>query len=198
MGRGTTLWGITAVAHLLTTQQLGHTFGKSWLFRHLDLELSAGDRLLVLGQNGSGKSTLLKCISGLVRPREGAVNIYGKFGYSSLDLALYPNLSALEHLALLNSESPDYHQSVLDQVGLGNTKSQGAGEFSTGMRARLKLALAILNRPEILLLDEPSAALDESGRQVVDSIIQSFTGAIIIASNDPLERRWATHELEIE
>ena len=73
------------------------------------------------------------------------------------------------------------------------------GQYSSGMRARLKLALAIQARPPILLLDEPSASLDAPGRALVESIIleQRERGIVLLATNDPAEKEWATHELAL-
>ncbi len=183
---------------LLTTSNLGHTFGKSWLFRHLELHLKKQDRLVILGPNGSGKSTLLKCLSGLISPREGSIKSNVKIGYASLDLALYPNLTALEHLELASRlKGTLLDISSLETVGLTYATHQFAGEFSTGMRARLKLALALSSSPEILMLDEPSAAMDEKGREIIQTTVENFPGAVVLATNDHRERRWATHEIEI-
>lgn len=187
---------------LLQAQNLGHTFGKSWLFRHIDLELQPETCLVVLGRNGSGKSTLLRCLVGLQAPREGAVTPYARLGFSSLDLALYPQLTAREHLALharLNPvPDPPDPETLLRKVGLLPAVDQEAGQFSTGMRARLKIALALAADPEILVLDEPTAAIDAEGRTFLDNLVRTFPGALVLATNDPQDRQWATHELELE
>lgn len=185
---------------LLTAQRLGHTFGRTWLFRQVSMELGAGDVLVVTGRNGSGKSTLLKCLAGLISPREGSVSVHGEVGYAALDLAVYPQLTGREHLELVYSLSglQGRADDVLDSVGLSGAGEQAAGEYSTGMRARLKLALALARTPNVLLLDEPTAALDELGRAMVESLVRDFSGAVVVATNDPAERRWATHELAIE
>ena len=84
-------------------------------------------------------------------------------------------------------------------VGLTASANQQTQEFSTGMRARLKIAIAIQANPTVLVLDEPGAGLDEVGRNLIERVIQNHlkSGAVVLATNDPLERRFATHQLEI-
>ncbi|MBC8066007.1 MAG: ABC transporter ATP-binding protein [Chlorobia bacterium] len=186
---------------MLTASNLGKRYGARWLFRGLEFDLGAGDCLAILGQNGSGKSTLLKTLASLVPPTEGKVTAPGNLGYSALDMAVYPALTAAEHLELtadLRGCEPRVDE-LLGRVGLQSAKDQQAHEFSTGMKARLKLAIAIQAKPEVLLLDEPGAGLDETGRKLIEEVVagQLKTGAVILATNDPLERRFATLELEV-
>lgn len=191
---------------MLKAEGVGKRYGSRWLFRRLEFDLRAGDSLLVTGPNGSGKSTLLKGICGLVSLSEGKVQLPEgdprlSLGYSSLDLALYPLLTAAEHLELSAKLRGCVARTaaLLNRVGLTAPANQRTAEFSTGMRARLKLALAIQAEPQVLLLDEPGASLDEHGRALVDAIVaeQMQRGACVIASNDPLERRLATHALAL-
>lgn len=182
---------------------LGKKFAGRWVFRGIDIELAKGQCLCVLGRNGSGKSTLLRVLAGLQPPSEGRVERGDKnsVGYAALDLALYPHLTASEHLDLfarLRGVAVD-PPTTLEAVGLGDVAGKPVGAFSTGMRARLKLALATLSSPQVLLLDEPSAALDEAGQNLVATLIadQLTRGAVIVATNDLADRRFATHELEL-
>jgi heme exporter protein A len=84
-------------------------------------------------------------------------------------------------------------------VGLEKAKNQLAQEFSTGMRVRLKLAIALQPNPDLLLLDEPGAGLDEQGRELIEKAIQNQLkkGAVILATNDPAETRFANMKLEV-
>jgi len=191
---------------VLKVEGLGKRFGSRWIFRGISFQLDAGDRLVILGRNGAGKSTLLKAIAGLTRPSEGKVTLPSGdvrliVGLSALEQSLYPNLSVAEHLQLtadLRGCEPRTEE-LLDRIGLGYAKSFMASELSTGMKARLKMALAIQSRPAALLLDEPGAGLDEHGRSLVESIAHEQTerGCLIIATNDPTERRLANLELEL-
>lgn len=188
---------------MLSAENLGRRFGSRWLFRGLDIDLEAGQCLCILGHNGSGKSTLLKTLAGLVEPSEGKVHRPGRngIGYAALDLALYPQLTALEHLSLFSRFRAvgDPKESALEKVGLLEVAGKPVGVYSTGMRVRLKLALATLHRPQVLFLDEPTAALDEAGQEVVGRLVaeQTVHGAVLIATNDLADRRWASHELQL-
>lgn len=191
-------------APLLQAENLGHRFDRSWLFRRVHLDLQPGDRLLLTGPNGSGKSTLLRALAGLLRPREGHTTTTAPVGYSAIDLALYPQLTAAEHLALAarlrstrQTTVQPRTQELLALVNLQDATDKPARAFSTGMRARLKLALALQHQPDVLLLDEPTAALDESGRALVHHIATTFPGAIVVATNDPADHPLATHHLHL-
>lgn len=191
---------------LMSCSGLGRRFGARWIFRGIEFELAKGDALCVLGANGSGKSTLLRILAGLMSASEGSVDpkpcdSRGVIGYAALELSLYHHLNASEHLELAarlrGLGSPRVE--LLDTVGLVEVGEKPTGQFSSGMRARLKLALALQHKPPVLLLDEPSASLDESGRELVGRIVeeQKTTGAVVIATNFQGDRRYATHELEL-
>jgi heme exporter protein A len=179
---------------------LGKAFGGRWVFRHLEVAIEQGDTLVVSGGNGAGKSTLLKLIAGLEAPTEGEVCVSGAIGYSSPELRLYPSLSGLEHVqtaARLRGIAVDGE--LLGRAGLQGAADRLTSTYSTGMRARLKLALAIQAQPDTLILDEPGLGLDEQGRMFVEEIVeeQVARGPLLIATNDPLERRFATLELKL-
>lgn len=184
---------------LMTATNLGRRFGDQWVFRGVEVSLSAGDVLCVVGANGSGKSTLLRVLAALLAASEGSVSRSSSLGYSALDLALWPHLTALEHLQLAADLRGVAVGDELSHVGLEASANKLIGQFSTGMRARLKLALATQHSPGVLLLDEPSASLDDEGRVLVDRIVaqQRERGAVVIATNDPHDRRHATHELQL-
>lgn len=182
---------------ILHASGLGHRFDQGWLFRNVEIVAAAGDRILVQGRNGAGKSTLLKCLAGLLIPREGEIRVSGPVGYSAIDLGLYPNLTAEEHLVAAAEfrGCPDEATKWLKNVGLEGSGGKPCRTFSTGMRSRLKLALALQHSPALLLLDEPTAALDGEGRDLVASVISGFPGAVVFSSNDPADGRFATHAI---
>jgi ABC-type multidrug transport system ATPase subunit len=160
-----------------------------------------------MGPNGTGKSTLLRCIAGLLVATEGTVRLpegdsRRVMALSALEMALYPALTCSEHLCLaadLRGCGPRDAE-LLKRVGLESAANLRANQLSTGMKSRLKLALAIQPSPLLLLLDEPGAALDESGRSLLDSIVaeQAERGVVLFATNDPSERRLANLELPLE
>jgi ABC-type multidrug transport system ATPase subunit len=185
---------------------LGKRYGGRWIFRGLSFRLDVGDRLVVLGRNGSGKSTLLRTLAGLVTPSEGRVHLpkgdsRRTLALSALDQALYPQLSFVEHLRFAADlrDCDPREDELIDLVELRHARDVPASQLSTGMRARVRMALAVQARPSVLLLDEPGASLDEAGRALVDRLAeeQAARGVLIVATNEPQERRLATLELEL-
>lgn len=176
---------------------LGKRFGSRWLFSGIDVQLQQGDRLAIIGSNGSGKSTLIKILAGLMEPTDGTFTL-PNFGYAALDQQLYSQLTVTEHLELasklLNVEC-DPH--LLERVELDYAANYPAKILSTGMRSRLKFALAMLGTPKLLLLDEPGAGLDDAGRHLVKNLFTSPDQTVIFATNDPAERRLANLELQL-
>lgn len=186
---------------MIRCRELGKRYGSRWAIRRVELELSQGECLLVTGANGSGKTTLLRLLASLEAPTEGEVEVSGSVGFTSPDLALYPNLSAREHLRfaakLRRIEAQE--QPLLERVGLCDDGDKPTGAFSTGMRSRLRLALAIQHQPSVLLLDEPMATLDEDGREVVCQVIeeQRRRGCVVIATNTDAERCFGDWEVRL-
>ncbi len=197
-------WGL--LPSVIAVESLGKRFGDRWIFRGISFELGRGDRLIVLGKNGAGKSTLLKTILGLAEPTEGTARLpegdpRNSVGYSSMDMTVYPFLTPREHLDMagqLRGCAPRTDE-LLGRVGLAEATDRLSGQLSTGMRARLKLALAMQAEPSLLVLDEPGAGLDEQGRRVLDLIVeeQARRGCAIVATNDPGERRLGNLELDL-
>ncbi|MBX3095399.1 MAG: ABC transporter ATP-binding protein [Fimbriimonadaceae bacterium] len=185
---------------LLSAQELGKRFGARWLFRRVEFDLEIGDSLLLTGANGSGKSTLLRVLAGLISPSEGKVGRPEHIGYAALDQSLYPALSAAEHLTWA-AEQRGIEPNIdlwMERTGLTDRK-QVVGTYSTGMRGRLKLALAFQAAPSLVLLDEPSVALDEGGIGLLTELLaeQKGRGAMVIATNNQEDLRFGTAKLEL-
>jgi len=191
---------------VLEVDGAGKRYGERWVFRGISFSLGLGDRLVVLGRNGAGKSTLLRAMAGLVSLSEGKVRLpegdpRKAVAMSALEQSLYPHLTVAEHLQLAGElrGCETREEELLERIGLGHARDLLASQISTGMKARVKLAMAIQPRPKLLLLDEPGASLDEHGRDLVASIAQEQTsrGCLVVATNDPQERRLANLELEL-
>lgn len=194
---------------------LGKRFERRWVFRRLQFALQSGDALLVIGRNGAGKSTLLRLIAGLVAPTEGQIALRGDLpvtpddrrrfvGLSSPELALYGALTAIEHLQFFASVrgerwSRSMAVSLLDEIGLEQRGNDLISGYSTGMKQRLRLAVATMHRPSLLLLDEPGAGLDDAGRAVLTRLVaeQRQRGTLILATNDPDEHHYGELSLEL-
>ena len=152
----------------------------------------------LLGPNGAGKSTLLKLITQIIKPSSGDI-IYNEQKISQNDLsqigaiiespAIYPNLTAYENLKVLTtllSIDEDKIYEVLKTVGLTNTGNKLTREFSLGMKQRLGIAMALINNPKLLILDEPTNGLDPVGIAELRELIKSFTSdgiTVIISSH---------------
>jgi ABC-type multidrug transport system ATPase subunit len=188
---------------VLRVDGLGKRYGDRWIFRRLSFVIQRGQVLTILGPNGAGKSTLLSVIAGLAPKSEGSIESppLAGIGYAALAGELYADLTVAEHLQLTGDlrGCPHRTEELLTGVGLNYAKEFPAGTLSSGMRGRLKLAIATQAEPSLLILDEPSAGLDEEGRAVVRNIVanQVARGAVLLATNDPEERKLATHELEL-
>ncbi|MBS1717398.1 MAG: ABC transporter ATP-binding protein [Armatimonadetes bacterium] len=190
---------------MIACSGLGKRYGDRWLFRNVEFQVTTGECLVVVGRNGSGKSTLLKILAGLLPPTEGSRRVVGdprtSLGYAALDQPVYPVLTVLEHLQLaadLRGVECDNKQ-LLEEVELGYAASTAGGNLSSGMRARLKLAMAIQCPVSVLLLDEPTAGLDATGQTMFKRVVDSrrATTALILATNDRRERSLATHEINL-
>ena len=174
------------------------SFGRRELFRNISLELCGGKIIGVTGANGAGKSTFLKLAGKIIRPDSGAVNFPAdkKIAAVTPEMKIYDNLTALENLKFFSelrgkNLSAENILALGNRVGLdletfGNVRAEN---FSTGMRQRLKFAILLSVDADIWLLDEPTANLDDAGRdKFFNEIRAAKSGKIILlATNDKLE-----------
>jgi len=188
----------------LTIDGLAKEFPGRPVFSGISAIVKNGGRLVISGPNGSGKSTLVRILCAFNRPTRGTVileiddkpltrlDIRPHIGLVSPDMLLYDELTALENLSFFSGVSgnefplPDLERR-LENIGLGGRGDDFVGSYSSGMKQRLKYCLALLRDPELLILDEPTANLDERGKELVDDIILSHKGITIIATNEKSE-----------
>jgi ABC-type multidrug transport system ATPase subunit len=200
----------------LQVKNASKRFHHEWIFKNLDLELSIGDTLAITGGNGSGKSTLLKCLSGAIpltsgaiHYQTGAIQIAEEQWFRSLALAT-PYLELPEEFTL--SEALNFHfqfknplqnrttTEILEILGLEKHKSKAISQFSSGMKQRVKLALAIFSDVPLLLLDEPTTNLDTQGLTWYLDLIQQHASnrVLVICSNDPREYNFCRKKIAME
>jgi heme exporter protein A len=200
----------------LHVNELAASYGARTVFANVGLELASGEVLVVSGANGSGKSTFLRLLAGLQPPTAGSAtySYAGRswaprdagplIGWVAPDLSLYRELTARENLRFfaavrrLRMDNPQIDE-LLKQVGLEGRGDDRLAAYSSGMAQRLRYAYALLHRPPVLLLDEPTVTLDTVGVEVVNRVIerQRRAGIVVIATNDPRELRYADLLLQL-
>ena len=181
-------------------------YGERLVLRSLSFEVRPGEIVAVVGPNGAGKSTLLRLVAGLVSPSRGEIgwNQGSTRGLCSLfapDAPLYRELSCLENLRFFAGQTTSEAdlKNHLAQFDLANRSEDLAGDLSSGLRARLQLAVAAWFAHPILLLDEPSANLDEVGRGLIASMLgaQRERGIALLATNDPRDLAWCDRSVAV-
>lgn len=193
----------------IRTENLTFSYGSQASIHALSLTIPEGSCFGLLGQNGAGKSTIMKLILGLLKPKHGKVflldqelqrrnkRIFHEIGALVEDPPLYPHLSAEDNLmisVLYRNLQPKRAAEVLDAVGLSSNAQQKVSTFSTGMKQRLGVALALLPDPRLLVLDEPVNGLDPEGIIAIRKLIQYLhqqEGKTILLSSHLL------HEVEL-
>jgi ABC-2 type transport system ATP-binding protein len=158
------------------------------VLRGVNLALEPGELFGFLGHNGAGKSTTMKIILGLVRPDSGRASVFGeagcgdraraRIGYLGEDVGLYPHLNAMETLVLVGElfrlpkrVGHERAEVLIEQVGLAHAGAKKTKSYSKGMKQRLGLATALMNDPDLLILDEPYSGLDPIGRRQLRELL---------------------------
>ena len=191
---------------VVETRALSKTFGVTPVLREVNFELHAGRCALLIGGNGSGKSTLLRILAGLSQPTSGAATVFGessgklgaarrRIGMLTHQSWLYPNLSARENLEFYAElyglpRRGDLATKWIEAVRLGASTNERVREFSRGMEQRLSIARTMMTEPDLLLLDEPFAALDPDAVAIVGDLIRAAIargGAALITAHAQLD-----------
>jgi ABC-type multidrug transport system ATPase subunit len=189
----------------INLQQIGKKFNREWVFRNINFEIPAGSRIAVLGSNGSGKSTLLQVISGILSPSEGETvylvnnnkiivdEVFEHFSIASPYLELVEEMTLIEmidfHFSFKKRLQKFTSQEIISLLGLEKSTHKEIRHFSSGMKQRLKLALAILSDVACILLDEPCSNLDKQGIAWYQELLKNYTQnrTLIICSNQEYE-----------
>lgn len=182
---------------LLKTTGLTKKFRSQEVVKSVSLEVPKACVYGVLGPNGAGKSTFLKMLAGILRPTKGEI-VFDGHPWTRKDLfnigalietpPVYENLTARENLkvrGILLGTGDERIEEVLSVVGLPDTGKKRAGQFSLGMKQRLGIAIALLNHPKLLILDEPVNGLDPIGIKELRRLIRRFPeeGITVIVSS---------------
>lgn len=186
------------MSNIIETRQLQKSFGRQQAVADVSLSVKRNSIYGLLGPNGAGKSTTLKILTGMLQQTSGEV-LFDGHTWKREDLKsigslieappLYSNLTAAENLTVrcVMLGLPDSRiAEVLEITGLTGTGKKRAGQFSMGMKQRLGIALALLSRPSLLILDEPTNGLDPMGIQDLREFIRSLPGqgmTVILSSH---------------
>jgi heme exporter protein A len=201
----------------LSVESLSKVFNRRLIFKNIAFSLSERQSLAVTGRNGSGKSTLAKIVCGLLSPSAGRIVItidgteidpartYQHVGLVSPYVMMYDEFSGMENLAVisrirgLRSSSEGDAEQLLKTFGIYERRNDEVRTYSSGMKQRLKYAAALLHHPEILVLDEPAANLDEEGIGAVRTTMraQCEDGILMIATNDKEDLEFAQNIIDL-
>ncbi len=197
-------------------EQIGRRFNRDWIFKNLNYTFESGKSYAILGANGSGKSTLLQVISGSLTSSEGKLN-YTNNGVQIDIENVFPELSiAAPYLDLIEefslNEHIDFHfqfknyrdgydkRTLIALLNLLHSEHKALKNFSSGMKQRVKLALAFCSDTKVLLLDEPTSNLDQQGIEWYLSLIKQFSTdrLVIVCSNQEHEYAFCNDILSVE
>lgn len=180
----------------LVVDDLARRYGRRWAVARVSFAVEPGTACQVVGPNGSGKSTLLRCLATALPANHGTARLDGQelwthrrslrkqVAFLSHASRLYEDLSARDNVAVWARLGgyPTRQDALIERVGLEPDRSDPVHSFSAGMRRRLALAIALMKKPRMLLLDEPFAALDPQGRELVLDIVRDVrdAGAVVL------------------
>ena len=170
----------------LEITNLNKEIGKTMILQNINMQMEQGEIYGLMGINGSGKTMIMRCMCGLVRPTNGSVKINGKELGKDIDFpqslgALIENPGFIEHysaidnmkaLASIRKKVGELEiKELLQRVGLDDKDKKKVKKYSLGMRQKLGIAMALLEDPDMIILDEPFNALDEKSVEIVKQII---------------------------
>lgn len=191
-------------------------FQYEWIFKNLDLKIESGESLAVTGGNGSGKSTLLKCISGAIPLTSGKIS-YLKENQPISDSDWFFHLSiAAPYMELPEEftlrELLQFHfkfkkcisgfdvEQIIEILYLKDHSEKHISQFSSGMKQRVKLGIALFSEVDLILLDEPTSNLDKKGIKWYQDLVLEYKSnrTILICSNDSREYEFCSQKIKLE
>jgi len=163
---------------LIRTKNLVKTFGNKTVIDHLNLEVEEGNLLAYIGTNGAGKSTTMKMLTGLLKPTSGEIELAAdlKIGMVFQDSVLDAELSVLDNLksrqSLYRNRDKSWMEKLIHLTGIEDFLNQAYGTLSGGQRRRVDIVRALLNKPNLLFLDEPTTGLDIQTRKAIWELLR--------------------------
>lgn len=191
---------------MFSLKDVRHRYGGRTVLQLERFEAAQGEKWLVLGPSGSGKSTLLHILSGLLKPSEGTVSVARPIGIVPQKLHLIASLSVEENLLLAQylagaRQEPARVVQVLAGVGLAERAQARPHQLSHGQAQRVAVARAVMNRPQLLVADEPTSNLDDAHCAATLGLLESQAAecgaTLVVATHDARAKERFTHRLEL-
>lgn len=200
---------------IITLQDISRRFNFDWIFRNIHYTFNAGNAYAIIGPNGSGKSTLLRVIAGQLTPSAGSLRFQSGDAEIPIDQIFRHVTYAAPYLDIMDDftleESLHFHarfkpwlsglnhSAVLQLSGLSSHKNKHIRHFSSGMRQRVKLVLAVCAQSDILILDEPTTNLDEAAAQWYTELISAYSRdrITLVGSNQQREYSFCNAHIDI-
>jgi heme exporter protein A len=201
----------------LEIKNLSKKFGRRQVFNNINLSINENTIFGISGANGSGKSTFMKIVAGVLTQDQGKVihyinntpinseKLFNHIGFVSPYLVLYEEFTAEENLIIFSkirgiNYDVEYTKYLFNQLNLYKRRKEIIKTYSSGMKQRMKYIFALIHKPNLLLLDEPTSNLDSEGKSTVYSIVNSFSKEkiVIIASNEEQDLEFCKDILHLE
>ncbi len=204
-------------SYSLEIKNISKNFGRRLIFQNINYSINSNSVVGISGNNGSGKSTLIKIIAGVLAPNQGEIihsfeskkiaddKLFNHIGFVSPYLILYEEFSAVENLKIFSKirgieYDTEYIKMLFNKTNLYSRRKDIVKTYSSGMKQRLKFIFALMHKPDLLLLDEPTSNLDNEGKDSVYSIVSEYSknNIVIIASNEDLDLKLCSDILYLE
>ncbi len=203
----------------ITLNNIGKRYNYEWIFRNINYEFTIGDNCVILGANGSGKSTLLQVIAGNIISSEGNIkytintqqsdipqeNLFHYLSFASPYLELFEEFTLAESIDFQAKFKPFYKgldtKAIIALTQLEKAQNKQLKHYSSGMKQRVRLALAILCDTPLLLLDEPTSNLDKKAIEWYQNLITNYTkNRLVVVCSNQLEQEYffCKKQLQIE
>lgn len=209
---------------MISIKSVSHSYGNAGRIEFKDWEINNGEQWLLLGESGSGKTTLLHVLTGILKPTAGEVNMDGTSLYSLSSRALdqfrgrnigiifqrphlIKSLTITENLVMAQSFArlPEDHKrvnEVLESLGIADKKNAYPRELSQGQLQRVSIARAVINKPALLIADEPTSSLDDKNAHAVLDLLMQQSGlnqaTLIVATHDKRVKDAFTNTYELK
>ncbi len=187
---------------MIMISHISKDYGKKQILQDISFQAECGQLIVIIGQNGCGKTTLMKILAGVMKPNGGEItyfnqdmfqkkNLFQKMcGYLPQENPLMEELSVKDNLRLWGVMTSQYKEMILDMFALRDILSVTVSKLSGGMKRRLSIACALAQWPPVLIMDEPTTALDIHYKEGIHKCLEDYTnknGIVIMTSHDENE-----------